>query len=81
MNINTGTLNTSAEDRIKSLEDQLADALADMSQAVVLQKDTEWRLRLLLEVVRNLSMGVVIMDEDFVVTSVNDAYCKISGLP
>lgn len=81
MNTNTNTLVTSAEDRIKSLEDQLADALTEMSQAVVLQKDTEWRLRLLLEVVRNLSMGVVIMDEDFVVTSVNDAYCQISGLP
>jgi diguanylate cyclase (GGDEF)-like protein/PAS domain S-box-containing protein len=81
MNTNTSRLVTSAEDRIKSLECQLADALAEMTQAVVLQKDTEWRLRLLLEVVRNLPMGVVIMDEDFVVTSVNDAYCQISGLP
>ena len=81
MNTNTSTLVTSAEDRIKSLEDQLADALNEMNQAVVLQRDTEWRLRLLIEVVRNLSMGVVIMDEDFVVTSVNNAYCQISGLP
>lgn len=69
-----------AEDRIKDLERKLAAALSELNQAVVLQKDSEWRLRLLLEVVRNLSMGVVIMDADFIVTSVNEAYCQISGL-
>lgn len=71
----------SDEDRIKELEHKLAVALSELNMSVVLHKDTEWRLRLLLEVVRNLSMGVVIMDTDFVVTSVNEAYCKISGLP
>ena len=70
-----------AEDQIKVLERKLASALNELNEAVVLQKDSEWRLRLLLVVVRNLSMGVVIMDADFVVTSVNDAYCQISGLP
>ena len=71
----------SAEDQIEKLEGKLSLALNELNQAVVLQKDSEWRLRLLLEVVRNLSMGVVIMDSDFVVTSVNEAYCQISGLP
>lgn len=69
------------EDPIKDLELKLAAALSELNQSVVLYKDSEWRLRLLLEVVRNLSMGVVIMDADFIVTSVNEAYCKISGLP
>lgn len=81
MSSQTDQLPVLDEDRIKDLERKLADASKDLSQSVVLQKDSEWRLRLLLEVVRNLSMGVVIMDADFVVTSVNEAYCQISGLP
>ncbi len=42
-------------------------------------ESAESRLRLLLEVIRNISMGVVIMDADFRVTSVNEAYCRMSG--
>lgn len=76
----SNALPTSSEDRIKELERKLDAVIAELNETVVLYKDTEWRLRLLLEVVRNLSMGVVVMDADFNVTSVNEAYCRMSGL-
>lgn len=81
MKTQSSPLPLSDKDLIQDLERKLAAALSELSQTVVLQKDTEWRLRLLIEVLRNLSMGVVIMDADFVVTSVNESYCRISGLP
>lgn len=40
----------------------------------------EARLRLLLEVIRSISMGVVIMDADFRVTSANEAYCRMAHM-
>ncbi len=50
-----------------------------LSEAVAQQRDAEARLRLLVEVIRNLKMGVVIMDAEFHVTFVNDAYCTMCG--
>jgi len=71
------TAPSSAElSQLKRLLTERTDAL---SQAVMQQRDAEGQLRLLEEVIRHLSIGVVIMDADFCVTSVNDAYCTISG--
>lgn len=60
-------------------ERRLEAGARELREVIALQRDTEGKLRLLTEVIRNLSMGVVIMDADFVVTSVNEAYCRISG--
>lgn len=81
MRSNSTAPTPSDKDRISDLEHKLDATIAELNQAEVLHKDTEWRLRLLLEVVRNLPMGVVVMDADFEVTSVNEAYCRMSGLP
>lgn len=67
--------------RIAELERELDATIAELSQVEVLCKDTEWRLRLLSEVVQNLPMGVAVMDTDFHVMSVNEEYCRMTGLP
>lgn len=65
--------------RTADFELRLDAGARELKDVIALQRDTEGKLRLLTEVIRNLSMGVVIMDADFVVTSVNQAYCRISG--
>ena len=64
---------------LNQLERLLAEKTDALSQALMQQREAEGQLRLLVEVIRHLSIGVVIMDADFCVTSVNDAYCAISG--
>ena len=64
---------------LSQLERVLSERTDDLSRAIMQQRDVEGQLRLLVEVIRNLSIGVVVMDADFCVTSVNEAYCAISG--
>ncbi len=65
-----------SKDGDESLEQK---TLLGVAAAASSAENPEARLRLLLEVIRNISMGIVIMDADFRVTSANESYCRMAG--
>lgn len=72
-----------AEDEIHRAHDQLEirvkERTKELTQEIVVREQAEGRLRLAAQVIENLTEGVLIIDPDFKILSVNPAYSEITG--
>lgn len=63
----------------EQLESRVKERTKELTQEIMVREQAEGRLRLAAQVIENLNEGVVIIDPDFRVLSVNPAYTEITG--
>ena len=63
----------------EQLEMRVKDRTKELTQEIVVREQAEGRLRLAAQVIENLNEGVIIIDPEFRIISVNPAYTDITG--
>ena len=63
----------------EQLEARVKDRTKELTQEIVVREQAEGRLRLAAQVIENLNEGVIIIDPEFRIISVNPAYTDITG--
>ncbi len=63
----------------EQLEARVKDRTKELTQEIVVREQAEGRLRLAAQVIENLTEGVIIIDPEFRIISVNPAYTDITG--